>query len=309
MDDDFAKAMFSEGDRSMLGVQLFPARWLVNPEVILDEGSLAASTTRIVAVGVPVAGWEVMINRTAGVFLRRPPDLDDSIEAAAAFAAKTTQVLNSVVCELALAGTFFQPVSSLDVGRAVLHEQHAAVVSSSRPTISMQSAYGYPLDLLWQGRAPSMDLEEILQIRGARELYGIAAQLPQAVAAAYFWYNQRQNVEALLNAWIACEQLLDLWWKQYVSTFVNGKRRDRLNDARTYGSSVRIEILQSLGLLTPELADALHTARRARNELAHRAALTVHGATDAIMAMKATLEKALDKPVAAPNMRASLFLF
>lgn len=299
---DFASALLSEGDHTVLGVQLFPPRLLVPVQELIAEATRVEAATRILAAGQPMGDWEVMLGSTAALFVRRPVDLEDTWEARSLFAGEAATVLNSIVCEMALGGAFFQPVSPVDLAGAVLLDNHAAVISGPHSILFAEAIQGPPLRLLAAPPFEPIDWGQTLEAAMSRRLSEISPQLPQAVAAAYFWHSQRQNVAALLNAWITCEQVLDHWWRQHIATIPAKERRNRLRDSRTYGSSVRIETLQGVGWLSDDLADALHIARQARNQLAHRATLTMDGTTQAMLTMKATLEKVLDQSLAAPSL-------
>ena len=107
---------------------------------------------------------------------------------------------------------------------------------------------------------PVAALEDAIALRRSRKLSGISATLPTFVAGAYALYSQRQLSEALADAWVACEQILNHLWDQYLSTLTS-RRRKSLSDSRTYPVAVRLEILRTVGRLSQDLHDALDLAR------------------------------------------------
>lgn len=130
--------------------------------------------------------------------------------------------------------------------------------------------------------------------------------LPSLIAAAYSLYSQRQAAEALNGSWIVIEQLLDHYWKLYVNSLNDKKRRKRLSDTRAYTATVRTEILQAKEILPELLCNELHSARRERNELAHRASTSAEMSDVGLKAMRSMIEffceNVIEPPLAVPVM-------
>ena len=81
--------------------------------------------------------------------------------------------------------------------------------------------------------------------------------------------------EAVNLAWGVCEQLLSLLWEQLISDQIRrsqmpSSRRNRLESSRDYSASVITEILEIDGRLDFETYQLLETARRSRNDWAHK---------------------------------------
>jgi hypothetical protein len=101
-------------------------------------------------------------------------------------------------------------------------------------------------------------------------LLAVSEHLPTVVLGAYSLSSRQQLGEALLDAWIAVEQILDYKWGQYVSGIEDSRRRERLGDTRTYTAAVRSEILLTAGRLSAAEYVAVTAARQERNAFAHR---------------------------------------
>lgn len=81
--------------------------------------------------------------------------------------------------------------------------------------------------------------------------------------------------EAVTLAWGVCEQLLSLLWDQLIADQIGrskmpSSRKNRLESSRDYSASVIIEILEIDGRLDFETYQLLETARKSRNDWAHK---------------------------------------
>lgn len=164
---------------------------------------------------------------------------------------------------------------------------------------------GPALALITQGggftwaRTNEATLDNASTCERALRLASVSESLVTLIPAAYSLYSQRQLAEALIDSWIVCEQLLDSTWRSHVDSFDSTRRR-RLDDPRTFPSAVRIELLQTAGVIPDDLAAGLHRARKSRNEVAHRASVNLDGANQAMEGMKAFLEFVLGSKIAPP---------
>jgi len=135
----------------------------------------------------------------------------------------------------------------------------------------------------------SSTLQQVLSLECANRLVEVSDYLPTLVAGAYSMFSRGQLSAALIDSWIAIEQILDFLWQIYLSDFPK-KRKRRLNDTRTYTAAVRIEMLHTVDVLPATLYESLNTARKHRNDLAHRAKISIDMATEVVGAMKETIE-------------------
>lgn len=84
---------------------------------------------------------------------------------------------------------------------------------------------------------------------------------------ALYHFREFNYPFGLIAAWTACEVMLDKLWNNHTVNH-GGKRRKKL-EGRDYTSSVRIEILNEIGVVSGDLYQRLETARTARNRWVH----------------------------------------
>jgi hypothetical protein len=298
---------FDSLDERVVGTYLYPYR-LFMP---VDYEDPYASTE--VMGRVPAGAQEVMVTRNGGLFVQPPDDLplsshitEDNEEWHKTFLRKVaiedeaTSSFNLVICELALLGFVSEPASTVHLSVGKLVDDHALITSSTGgremyPERTIQRSHELlsgqrPASSLGSGRVPEGTFEKARLLERANKLAEVAELLPTLVAGAYSMFSRRQLGEALLDSWGACEQLLDYLWREYVSSLSNDRRRERLRDTRTYTAVVRTETLFTAGLIDLTVYDALNTARKQRNDMAHRAKITLQGAEDGTHAMKLMIE-------------------
>jgi hypothetical protein len=298
---------FDSLDERVIGTYLYPYR-LFRP---IDYEDPYASTE--VIGRVPAGAHEVMVTRNGGLFVQPPDDLPDgslitedseedrktywrkvAIEDEAALS------FNLLICELALLGFVSEPATTVHISVGKLVEHHALITSGTggremylertmQPSLELFSGQ-WPATTIHMGHIPAGTFERVRLLERANKLAEVAELLPTLVAGAYSMFSRRQLGEALLDGWGACEQMLDYLWREYVSSLSDDKRRERLRDTRTYSAAVRTETLFTAGLINSTVYDALNTARKHRNDIAHRAKITFQGAQEGMDAMKLMIE-------------------
>lgn len=290
----------SHGER-VIGTYLFPYRLLTEP-----NPNDAYSATEVVATS-KVAGQDILMTRNGGLFVRPPAELSDpytnrdhaatsDFEEKVAFEETAALWFNAVICEFALLGIVSEPATPVHISRGVLIDQHALVTGAGggRETYRERSI-GPALELhsgSWLTHpvvsAPTVARASQQQI--SAQLGAASESLPGLVAGAYSAYSQRQLAEAVVDSWIVVEQLLDWYWTKHRVALSDKARKERLADTRTYSAAVRIEVLQTAKVLPEPLCQELQSARRHRNDLAHRASVTGGGADVCLAAMRHTIE-------------------
>lgn len=76
--------------------------------------------------------------------------------------------------------------------------------------------------------------------------------------------------ESIISGWTVCEQIVAKIWDKYLhSKSVSGERKKKLKGI-DYTASIRIEMLNLAGLITPSLFQMLEAARKARNNWVHK---------------------------------------
>ena len=86
-------------------------------------------------------------------------------------------------------------------------------------------------------------------------------------------YRYRNWSSTLTFLWVVVEEIIDYLWKCNIIDKISGdnsrKRKDALNDSRTYTTAVKQEVLFQKRILSEELYNDIFVARQARNKLIH----------------------------------------
>lgn len=100
---------------------------------------------------------------------------------------------------------------------------------------------------------------------------GRLLEVLNSVALAYYLAENGSPGESIAISWMACELIIERTWRDHLTSTCGDDtaRRKRLNDTRTYTSSVKLEILQLRNLLQAGDAKRMHAARAARNSYLH----------------------------------------
>jgi hypothetical protein len=122
-------------------------------------------------------------------------------------------------------------------------------------------------------------LEELEEIPSEQLLYAVT------------YYVRGQWAESLIHSWTTTERIIEIAWMRHVCNAKlapSKKRKQFLNDHRTWTSSAKLEVLFQKGLLGVETHEKLDQARKARNDFAHRG--IVPSQTDALMGLRGGFE-------------------
>jgi hypothetical protein len=111
-------------------------------------------------------------------------------------------------------------------------------------------------------------LDQVLSLQDGKFIPIVEAAYQAASRAVELRFG-----ESIAVGWTACEQLVSDEWKGIVASSesrsqIGGGRKKKL-EGRDYTASVKVEILELQGRLTPSLYRNLETARKARNDWAH----------------------------------------
>jgi hypothetical protein len=297
---------------TMLGTYLYPYRHFGMPEC-----NNPYSATEVIRRATVEEG-EVLVTRNGGLFTKPPVELcgikDDS-EASfrerllkLSFMAKAARWFNRIICEFTLTEAVSEPTSPALIGVGKLVDgDHLMVMAASGGRDCSFERTSMAAVGLHQGTwitakytTPEV-LEAAVRQECAIKLADISEIAPELVANAYFLFARGQFSEALVDAWVVIEQIIDRFWTKRVVAISNKDRVRRLKDARTYSAAVRLEILESTAIFGPDLCSLLHLARGHRNDLAHRAVIDREKAHDGLLAMKALVEFFCGKTVADPD--------
>lgn len=293
----------------VIGTYLYPPRLLSEPDWYNP-----LSATEVIA-RCRFDSLEILITRNGGLFVEPPHDLSDShleLEISSDTLAKkfefeyqVSHLFNRLICEFALRGIITEPASPVHISQGKLIDNHALIVGAGGgrefyPERTINQARGL-LDHTWSFARPvdSALLGEVIGCEYSQKLEQLSSNLPTLLAGAYSQYSRHQLTEALVDSWIVVEQVIDWLWTDYISQY-KGQRKDRLKDARTYSTAVRLEVLAVVGILDSSLYEHLNLARTHRNKLVHRAEIDYKVATEAVIAMQKVIEFFLACSVAPP---------
>jgi len=238
-----------------------------------DFGRLHRISTGV-DVGILPFSMLVCFDGTLAIPLTGPPDPD-----------KALSIFNRTLSEMLIGGLYCEAMSPDDLfwGEAshkayVRHNGYARGLHSSRCIALRTRTAGSLeiLDILQPERVTVENFHEAIFL-GRDRLKGIEADISSTLLYGCTFFARGQWSEALLHLWTTAEQILSqIWTDDFVdSSRIDGissrKRKDFLEDTRTWSASTIIEVLYQTGKIDDETYSLLDAARRARNSFAHRA--------------------------------------
>jgi hypothetical protein len=308
---DFSKSNIPAD--KVVGTYIYPYCLLSKPNW---EDPLSATE---VIQQIDTSQGKILVTRNGGLFVEPPAELAhadpvSNLQAKMAFEEEAAKLLNLVICEYALHGIVSEPATPVHISAGKLIDGHALITSAGggreiylrrtlNPSIQLLSPQG-----MWLMH-PVYDMQitvDVAKLSCASRLAEISDNLPALTAGAYSLFSQRQLSEALIDAWIVVEQVINWLWDEHKNGISDAGRKDRLADSRTYTSAVRIEVLHTIGVLDDDLYSLMTRARTHRNNLAHRATISFEMASETLMAMRSTVEFLCGTQVGAPSTSTSV---
>lgn len=254
----------------------------------------------------------MLLTRCSGLFVRIPEGLSDrsrepdkpGSNEKSKFHADVLRALNLVLLRLALDGEISQPVSPVDVALSGLLRGHAAVAqgTESRTPRTVEPTLALRFGARWIFYGAQEEALAVLDdMTDALRLEEVSPTLPQLLLGALWNYRSQAMAEALIDSWMVIEQIINRYWSEHRAGLADELRAARLDDGRTYTAAIRIEILQTVGRLPPNVAEATHIARKRRNDLVHGASISDSAGKEAILAMSSLLEHYLGRTIVVPE--------
>lgn len=300
----------------VIGTYIYPYCLLSMPE----WGNPLSATEVIQRVDID--GEEILVARNGGLFIKPPEESldvknseaeqDASLDGKLAYEEQAAKVFNLVICEYALHGIISEPATPIHISAGKLIDDHALVVSAGGGReIYLERTINPSMHLIqntWRMHRvcdPQITLN-VAKLSCASKLAEISENVPSLTAGAYSLFSRRQLSEALVDAWIVIEQIVDWLWDEYKNRLPEADRKSRLGDSRTYTSAVRIEILHTIEVFGSDLYRELTRARMHRNKLAHRAGINFEMASETLTAMKNTIEFLCDTTISMPSASTSI---
>jgi hypothetical protein len=282
------------------GTYLYPLKLLDVDELPTDPNDYL----EVIRV-IPVTGVDVAITRGGGLFVRdrgqySTPQAIDAL----------VNILNILTCEFTLAGLVSQPVTDIDVQSGKLIGQHISITGGwgsfgdrtwgpyallcmtprdmSAPYRTTANPY-WPPYFYWTAHSPKGIVAAVEKLENAPLLSAVAPALPSLVAAAAFHAARHNLSETIINSWVVVELILYQRWIDHLTSLSDSARRRRLKDTRTYSAGVQAEVLLAAGLIQDNTYGKVQSARKTRNDFAHRGDASADGAAQCMEAMRAML--------------------
>ena len=288
---------------ALIGCYIYPLRFFGFPDP--NDREAAAEIIKEIQVDEHL----VHVTRGGGLFVVRPARLT-SFQELSAFDEGVARSLNRLICEFTLAVSLVSdPVTPVHFGLFDLRGRKASFTSAGGSGVSYyERSIGATLILhtsnwwvQWQSVNPSM-LDQVAPLSITEKLSILPNSSFAFIAGAYSFYSRGQMAEAIVDAFVVIEQIIDRYWKQHIADLSpSPERRDRLRNTTIYGASTRTEILETIGVFDPDLSKHFHQARRHRNNVVHEASIGSESAVETMNALKVGLELLCDVTVATPH--------
>lgn len=300
----------------VIGTYLYPYVLLGEP-----DWNDAYSATEIIK-DINIDSEEVLLTRNGGLFIKTPDNLKTLIGKNASnitkmsnedfqdkllFQEKAINIFNDLICEFALNGVVSAPTTHPHISSGKLIENHALILSGGGGREMYLERTTQQLSQLREGSWRNHTyfemhtVEEVIKLQCTSKLSTVSDNIPTFVASAYSLFSQGQLSVALSDSWIVIEQIVNSLWEDYLKTLKDNKRKERLQDTRTYTTAVRIEVLFSKSKLPESLYEQLNIARKHRNDLLHSATIDKEMAWAGLIAMKQMIEFFCGKTIEPPN--------
>ncbi|MDH5641240.1 MAG: hypothetical protein OEY28_08095, partial [Nitrospira sp.] len=210
---------------------------------------------------------------------------------------KAVAAFNKVLGAILLGGIYFDSVQPTDIDQGILY--------TSGYYRALGQAKGFPGQLRYG-----------LQARIASPLHSILLHNPAHLFVKDIHVAHKKGVEicsrfdilsvefllkgiscfvahdwagSLSHLWISLEQVVSCLWKEQVIVggvqprFPIEKRKEFLEDYRTWVTSTRLEVLFQRGILSESAYRNLNKGRKSRNELAHRGITPTRQAAESVL--------------------------
>jgi hypothetical protein len=209
---------------------------------------------------------------------------------------KALRTFNKVLSQAMLGGVYCEAMSPDDVclgtmtlsGYCQILPPTRGPVSSFHRAIRTKYVGAFDVILLLQPEIISVDeLKKAISI-GCERLDSIKSASPETLLYGMTFYARGQWAEALIHLWTSIEQVVATIWKEHILVSslpgISARRRkDFLEDTRTWTASTRLELLYQRKLLPASTYALVDTARLARNAFAHQGERPSSAAADAAL--------------------------
>ena len=194
---------------------------------------------------------------------------------------KALALFNRTLSELVVGGLYCEAVQPDDIGYGslTLHGYTRLLGGGGGALASLHKAartkHIGTLDVIRLLNPEVIDQAELKRAfsTGQKTLQRLDGVPREQLLYAITYYVRGQWAESLIHAWTTTERVIEIAWASYVCSADSAKSKKRkqfLNDHRTWTSSAKLEVLFQKGLLPIQTYEKLDTARKARNAFAHQ---------------------------------------
>lgn len=196
-------------------------------------------------------------------------------------------LLNKTLTELLVGGLYCEAVVPDDLGYGSLSFTSYARISGGGvgPAASFHKAartkHIGTLDVISLLKPETVTVERLTSsLISGRTLLAKLGDIPlEQVLYGTTFYVRKQWAESLIHIWTTTERIIELSWQKHVVLSDGSptkKRRNFLDDHRTWTVSTKLEVLFQKSLLPMETLAILDEVRKARNDFAHRGIVPSH---------------------------------
>lgn len=195
-------------------------------------------------------------------------------------APKALALFNRTLSELMVGGVYCEAVQPDDIsyGSLTLHGYTNLLGGGKGALASLHIAartkHIGSIDVIRLLTPEAIDKAELERafLSGRKRLKRLDGIPREQLLYAITYYVKRQWAESLIHAWTITERIIEIAWASHVCNPAlagSKKRKQFLNDHRTWTSSAKLEVLFQKSLLPLETYEKLDIARKARNAFAH----------------------------------------
>ncbi len=301
--EELGRLISAEGEL-VVGTHMSP------PRVIGDLDPQRPQDAFRIEWEIAARGLRVLVTRSGGLFVRPPENLVSSgfegFDEKFAFMSEAAAAINVVLCEAALTGAVSSPASPVQMSSGKVVDDHAIITGGGGGReVYLDRTADILLDVIglkwmtWVHVEPAL-FDIVASLPRAPRLLAMASALPELVVGAYSNLSRHHAPEAIVDGWVVIEQLLDVMWQEFVAGVSEPGRAEILKDTRSFTAAVRADVLLTAGKISPDLWRKVTRARKYRNELAHRARVSIGAAQSVCSAMQSTVERILGTTVDPP---------
>jgi hypothetical protein len=213
---------------------------------------------------------------------------------------------NRIFASIFLGGLYITSITPSDLSQGTMsihgYYRHTRTFGSSgalyKSLGNRDAGNSYNINLLNPARIYRDDVTKAYK-SGSQTFRNIDNLSPSLFISAFTYYLEFQTREALTNAWICIEQILEYLWSKIMlpdvkSINISGRRK--FMESQQWTAAHKIEVLYQSKVLTAETYSKLTNARNSRNKFIHMgAAPTRESARDALYALTELIDAASTK--------------